>query len=44
MNDSLAPGATPRIWIAFAIMCLGMFMAILDIQIVTTSLPAIRAA
>ena len=36
--------ATPRIWIAFAIMCLGMFMAILDIQIVTTSLPAIRAA
>ena len=44
MNDSLAPGATPRIWIAFTIMCLGMFMAILDIQIVTTSLPAIRAA
>ena len=44
MNDSLAPGATPRIWIAFAIMSLGMFMAILDIQIVTTSLPAIRAA
>ncbi len=44
MNESLAPGATPRIWIAFSIMCLGMFMAILDIQIVTTSLPAIRAA
>ena len=44
MNDSLAPGATSRIWIAFAIMSLGMFMAILDIQIVTTSLPAIRAA
>ena len=44
MNDSLAPGATPRIWIAFAIMCLGMFMAILDIQIVTTSLPTIRTA
>ena len=44
MNDSLAPNAAPRIWIAFAIMCLGMFMAILDIQIVTTSLPAIRAA
>ena len=44
MNDSLAPGVAPRIWIAFSIMCLGMFMAILDIQIVTTSLPAIRAA
>jgi DHA2 family multidrug resistance protein len=44
MNDSLAPGVAPRIWIAFAIMCLGMFMAILDIQIVTTSLPTIRAA
>ena len=44
MNDSLAPGAPLKIWIAFAIMCLGMFMAILDIQIVTTSLPAIRAA
>ena len=50
MNDSLAPAAAtpisapPRIWVAFAIMCLGMFMAILDIQIVTTSLPSIRAA
>ncbi len=44
MNESLVPRASPRIWIAFAIMCLGMFMAILDIQIVTTSLPAIRAA
>ncbi len=44
MNDSLAPGAPLKIWIAFAIMCVGMFMAILDIQIVTTSLPAIRAA
>ncbi len=33
-----------RTWLAFAAMCLGMFMAILDIQIVTTSLPAIRAA
>ena len=44
MNESLAPGAAPRTWIAFAIMCLGMFMAILDIQIVTTSLPTIRTA
>jgi DHA2 family multidrug resistance protein len=44
MNDSLAPGVAPKIWIAFSIMCLGMFMAILDIQIVSTALPTIRAA
>ncbi len=31
-------------WIGFVAMCLGMFMAILDIQIVVTSLPAISAA
>src|SRR5690349_6876420 len=31
-------------WAGFAAMCLGMFMAILDIQVVATSLPDIRAA
>ena len=31
-------------WIGFAAMCLGMFMAILDIQIVITSLPVIEGA
>ena len=31
-------------WIAFLLMCLGMFMAILDIQVVATSLPAIQQA
>ena len=31
-------------WCGFAAMCLGMFMAILDIQVVATSLPAIQAA
>lgn len=31
-------------WIGFIAMCLGMFMAILDIQIVVTSLPAISGA
>ena len=36
--------AGPRTWIGFLIMCLGMFMAILDIQIVTTSLPTIQQA
>lgn len=33
-----------REWAGFVLMCLGMFMAILDIQIVATSLPAIQAA
>jgi MFS transporter, DHA2 family, multidrug resistance protein len=36
-----APAAT---WTGFALMCLGMFMAILDIQVVATSLPAIQEA
>ncbi|MFN3818229.1 DHA2 family efflux MFS transporter permease subunit [Blastomonas sp.] len=31
-------------WFGFLFMCLGMFMAILDIQIVATSLPAIQQA
>ena len=33
-----------RVWLGFGAMCLGMFMAILDIQVVATSLPDIRAA
>ena len=33
-----------RVWAGFAIMCLGMFMAILDIQIVATSMPTIQQA
>lgn len=33
-----------RVWAGFAALCVGMFMAILDIQIVVTSLPAIQAA
>ncbi len=31
-------------WVAFVLMCLGMFMAILDIQVVATSLPTIQRA
>jgi MFS transporter, DHA2 family, multidrug resistance protein len=31
-------------WFGFALMCLGMFMAILDIQVVATSLPTIQDA
>ena len=33
-----------RTWLGFAAMCIGMFMAILDIQIVATSLPTIQQA
>jgi DHA2 family multidrug resistance protein len=32
------------VWAAFLLMCLGMFMAILDIQVVATSLPTIQKA
>jgi MFS transporter, DHA2 family, multidrug resistance protein len=37
---------TPRaaVWAGFLLMCLGMFMAILDIQVVATSLPTIQDA
>ena len=31
-------------WFGFILMCLGMFMAILDIQVVATSLPTIQDA
>ena len=31
-------------WFGFVLMCLGMFMAILDIQVVATSLPTIQIA
>jgi DHA2 family multidrug resistance protein len=31
-------------WAGFLLMCLGMFMAILDIQVVATSLPTIQSA
>lgn len=44
MTDNHPSHATPpKIWLGFALMCLGMFMAILDIQIVATSLPTIQA-
>ncbi len=32
-----------RIWIGFAAMCLGMAMAVLDIQIVASSFTTIQA-
>ena len=36
--------ATPSTWFGFAALCIGMFMAILDVQIVSTSLPNIQNA
>ena len=49
-RPEMPPAATapdtdgPRAWAGFTFMCIGMFMAILDIQIVATSLPTIQAA
>ena len=43
MRTDLALTAT-RTWIGFGLMCCGMFMAILDIQVVATSLPTIQNA
>ncbi len=41
---TLALAAPARRWAGFAFMSLGMFMAILDIQVVATSLPTIQRA
>src|SRR6478752_2891106 len=45
-TGAAAPFAAPdaSVWAGFLLMCLGMFMAILDIQVVATSLPAIQDA
>lgn len=45
----MAEPAAPRsagltTWAGFAMMCVGMFMAVLDIQVVATSLPTIQSA
>ncbi len=53
MPKSVPSSATPiwrttqarvATWFGFTLMCLGMFMAILDIQVVATSLPTIQNA
>jgi MFS transporter, DHA2 family, multidrug resistance protein len=46
MSEALAVRgeASAATWLGFILMCLGMFMAILDIQVVATSLPAIQGA
>jgi DHA2 family multidrug resistance protein len=43
MNRAIEP-APATAWIGFATMCVGMFMAILDVQVVATSLPTIPGA
>lgn len=44
MQPPDAPAVRPAIWLGFGAMCVGMFMAILDVQIVATSLPNIQSA
>ena len=48
MPDQSEPSAyvdTPLlVWTGFTAMCIGMFMAILDVQVVATSLPTIQSA
>jgi DHA2 family multidrug resistance protein len=41
---SPAPRTPLSVWIGFFAMCAGMFMAILDVQVVATSLPTIQSA
>src|SRR5215475_9787123 len=43
-HEAGTPAPDARTWSGFLLMCLGMFMAILDIQVVATSLPAIQDA
>ncbi len=38
------PNPSLSVWAGFGAMCVGMFMAVLDIQVVATSLPTIQAA
>ena len=42
--ETVEPIATMRTFAGFVTMCIGMFMAILDVQIVATSLPTIQRA
>src|SRR4051794_29713906 len=44
VSAKLLPLSSPLQWAGFGAMCLGMFMAILDIQVVVTSLPVIEDA
>ncbi|HEX4987955.1 MAG TPA: DHA2 family efflux MFS transporter permease subunit [Candidatus Binatia bacterium] len=43
-ENQASDSVTPAVWIGFAMLCIGMFMAILDVQVVATSLPTIQEA
>jgi DHA2 family multidrug resistance protein len=43
-QDAVCAAPDTTTWTGFLLMCLGMFMAILDIQVVATSLPTIQDA
>lgn len=43
-NQSQPPPATVALWLGYGALCVGMFMAILDIQVVVTSLSVIQDA
>ena len=43
-ENNATSSVTAATWIGFAMMCIGMFMAILDVQVVATSLPTIQQA
>src|SRR6185369_9456562 len=44
LQDTRTDVPAAATWVAFLSMCVGMFMAILDIQVVATSLPTIQKA
>ncbi len=44
VEPALSDPVTIATWFGFVMMCIGMFMAILDVQIVATSLPTIQSA
>jgi DHA2 family multidrug resistance protein len=43
-EDDPSESVTAAVWTGFAMMCVGMFMAILDVQVVATSLATIQQA
>ncbi len=43
-NQAETPQATVAVWLGYGALCVGMFMAILDIQVVVTSLSVIQDA
>lgn len=43
-ENQAASSVPAAVWTGFAMMCIGMFMAVLDVQVVATSLPTIQQA